>query len=212
MKTGWNWKLGKSPARTGVSGAWTRKREDCRTNWESSRTTPNPLWRRSTVKNWPVLLQSSYVHMDLILSVQELNKILAFFKYILFVLWSFSWRFSCSWCLAVCLPCPVQNSDLGLRALILDSGLDLVKNRKHGNSRRPPKRVLIFWWSNSHSVAKHWLKVKSFKVGTRATKSKKNCGFFSLNLLNIPRDIPWHHWKNLLTSKRGRSGGFNFFT
>ena len=41
---------------------------------------------------------------------------------------------------------------------------------------------------------------------------KKNCTFFSLNLFNIPRDIPWHHWKNLLTSKRGRSGGLNFFT
>ena len=41
---------------------------------------------------------------------------------------------------------------------------------------------------------------------------KKKLQFFSLNLLSIPRDIPWHHWKNLLTSKRGRSGGFNFFT
>ena len=41
---------------------------------------------------------------------------------------------------------------------------------------------------------------------------KKNCTFFSLNLFSIPRDIPWHHWKNLLTSKRGCSGGFNFFT
>ena len=41
---------------------------------------------------------------------------------------------------------------------------------------------------------------------------KKNCAFFSLNLFSIPRDIPWHHWKNLLTSKRGHSGGSNFFT
>ena len=48
--------------------------------------------------------------------------------------------------------------------------------------------------------------VRSLKSGTKVTKSKKNI-FFSLNLLSIPRDIPWHHWKNLLTSKRGRSGG-----
>ena len=41
---------------------------------------------------------------------------------------------------------------------------------------------------------------------------KKNCTFFSLNLFSIPRDIPWHLWKNLLTSKRGHSGGWNFFT
>ena len=52
---------------------------------------------------------------------------------------------------------------------------------------------------------------KSLKVETKVKISKKNY-FFSLNPLSIPRDIPWHHWKNLLTSKIGRSGGFNFFT
>ena len=41
---------------------------------------------------------------------------------------------------------------------------------------------------------------------------KKKFQFFSLYLLSIPRNIPWHHLKNLLTSKRGHSRGFNFFT
>ena len=53
---------------------------------------------------------------------------------------------------------------------------------------------------------------KSLNVRTKVKISKKKLYFFSLNLFSIPRDIPWHHWKNLLTSKRGRSGALNFFT
>ena len=63
---------------------------------------------------------------------------------------------------------------------------------------------------NSRSVAvlRRFLR----NVGPKFQTRKKKLQFFSLNLLSIPWDIPWHHWKNLQTSKRGRSGGFNFFT
>ena len=50
---------------------------------------------------------------------------------------------------------------------------------------------------------------KSLKV---PTSKKKCCTFFSWNLLSIPRYISWHHWKNLLTSKRGHSRASNFST
>ena len=51
-----------------------------------------------------------------------------------------------------------------------------------------------------------------WNLGQRLQSQKNKFAFFSQNLFSIPRDIPWHHWKNLLTSKRGRSGGLNFFT
>ena len=44
------------------------------------------------------------------------------------------------------------------------------------------------------------------------TTQKKHCTFFSWNPLNIPRYNSWHHWKNLLTSRRGRSRASNFST
>ena len=67
----------------------------------------------------------------------------------------------------------------------------------------------------NHELSEQWPKTGG-EVSELSNQSwnleKKNCTFFSLNLFSIPRDIPWHHWKNLLTSKRGRSGGLNFFT
>ena len=51
-----------------------------------------------------------------------------------------------------------------------------------------------------------------WNLGQRQQSQKNKFTFFSQNLFSIPRDIPWHHWKNLLTSKRGHSGGLNFFT
>ena len=73
---------------------------------------------------------------------------------------------------------------------------------------------VLFW---TRSGPKREATVKSFRwglwnLGQRLQSQKNKFTFFSQNLFSIPRDIPWHHWKNLLTSKRGRSGGFNFFT
>ena len=67
----------------------------------------------------------------------------------------------------------------------------------------------IFWNIKTKVKNKRW---GLWKLKQELQSRKKNCGFFSLNLLIIPWDIPWHHWENLLTSKRGHSGGFNFFS
>ena len=72
---------------------------------------------------------------------------------------------------------------------------------EHVRSHNEVRKLLSFYFV----VEKCWILQPKLK-------SQKKIPFFSLNLLSIPRDIPWHHWKNLLTSKRGRSGGFNIFT
>ena len=69
----------------------------------------------------------------------------------------------------------------------------------------PPCKLAATIW---HAYNRRNLWMLEPKLKSR----KKYCTFFSLNLFNIPRGIPWHHWKNLLTSKRGHSGGLNFFT
>ena len=51
-----------------------------------------------------------------------------------------------------------------------------------------------------------------WNVQPKLKSQKKYCTFFAWNLISMPRGISWHHWKNLLTSKRGRSGGSNFST
>ena len=65
---------------------------------------------------------------------------------------------------------------------------------------------------NKHYLTLSYIRRSLWMFAPKLKSRKKNCTFFSLNLFSIPRDIPWHHWKNLLTSKRGRSGGLNFFT
>ena len=51
-----------------------------------------------------------------------------------------------------------------------------------------------------------------WNVQQKLKSQKKYCTFFAWNLISMPRGISWHHWKNLLTSKRGHSGGSNFST
>ena len=53
---------------------------------------------------------------------------------------------------------------------------------------------------------------ESLKFPTKVKISKKKLHFFAWNHPSMPRGISWHHWKNLLTSKRGCSGGSNFST
>ena len=82
-------------------------------------------------------------------------------------------------------PCYIAAAECYSEIIDFSQSCDLVSDCIHS------------WWS-------------LWKLQQRLQSQKKNCWFFSLNLPSIPRDIPWRHWKNLLTSKRGRSGGWNF--
>ena len=75
-------------------------------------------------------------------------------------------------------------------------------------------QALCMWahFKYQHYLTLSYIRRSLWMFAPKLKSRKKNCTFFSLNLFSIPRDIPWHHWKNLLTSKRGRSGGLNFFT
>ena len=75
-------------------------------------------------------------------------------------------------------------------------------------------QALCMWahFKYQHYLTLSYIRRSLWMFAPKLKSRKKNCTFFSLNLFSIPRDIPWHHWKNLLTSKRGHSGGWNFFT
>ena len=75
-------------------------------------------------------------------------------------------------------------------------------------------QALCMWahFKYQHYLTLSYIRRSLWMFAPKLKSRKKNCTFFSLNLFSIPRDIPWHHWKNLLTSKRGRSGALNFFT
>ena len=65
---------------------------------------------------------------------------------------------------------------------------------------------------NSKCMGFFRLRRSLWNVQPKLKSQKKYCTFFAWNLISMPRGISWHHWKNLLTSKRGHSGGSNFST
>ena len=81
-------------------------------------------------------------------------------------------------------------------------GLQLL-NKYHDVMSHNIISILNIWCRKRRSL---------WNVQPKLKSQKKNCIFFAWNHPSMPRGISWHHWKNLLTSKRGCSGGSNFST